>query len=74
MSLVVGMGISGAMMAEALTGERPFGDLHRPARADEGSTAATTALVQFEIDQPLTMLIGHDRPAIAPNRPGGARG
>jgi len=54
--LVVGMGISGAMMAEALTR-----DGHSVICLDrrgplKGSTAATTALVQFEIDQPLTRL------------------
>lgn len=54
--LVVGMGISGAMMAEALTSEG-----HRVVVIDRrgpllGSTAATTALVQYEIDVPLTKL------------------
>jgi len=54
--LVVGMGISGAMMAEALTC-----DGHDVVVIDrrgpmKGSTSATTALVQYEIDQPLTML------------------
>ncbi|MCX7303174.1 MAG: FAD-binding oxidoreductase [Hyphomicrobiales bacterium] len=53
---VVGMGISGAMMAEALTAQG-----HSVVCLDrrgpmKGSTAATTALVQFEIDQPLTRL------------------
>ncbi len=54
--LVIGMGISGAMMAEMLTGAGHDvvmidrrGPLH-------GSTAATTALVQYEIDMPLTKL------------------
>lgn len=56
--LVVGMGISGAMIAEALTARG-----HSVACIDrrgplKGSTAATTALVQFEIDQPLTTLAG----------------
>lgn len=56
--LVVGMGISGAMIAEALTACR-----HQVMVIDRrgpmlGSTAATTALVQFEIDQPLTRLAG----------------
>ena len=67
-ALVVGMGVSGAMIAEALTAEG-----HQVAMIDrrgpiEGSTAATTALVQFEIDQPLTTLaglIGADRAARA---------
>ncbi|RWC43631.1 MAG: FAD-binding oxidoreductase [Mesorhizobium sp.] len=54
--LVVGMGISGAMMAEALTA-----DGHQVICIDrrgplKGSTAATTALVAFEIDQPLSTL------------------
>ena len=54
--LIVGMGISGAMMAEALTA-----DGHAVVAIDRrgpmlGSTAATTALVQFEIDQPLGAL------------------
>ncbi|TPM97839.1 FAD-binding oxidoreductase [Mesorhizobium sp. B2-1-3A] len=54
--LIIGMGISGAMMAEALTA-----DGHSVICIDrrgplKGSTAATTALVQFEIDQPLSML------------------
>ncbi|RNJ46527.1 FAD-dependent oxidoreductase [Mesorhizobium erdmanii] len=54
--LIIGMGISGAMMAEALTA-----DGHSVICIDrrgplKGSTAATTALVQFEIDQPLSVL------------------
>ncbi len=56
--LVVGMGISGAMAAEALTAERLsviMIDRRGPLR---GSTPATTALVQFEIDTPLTGLGG----------------
>jgi glycine/D-amino acid oxidase-like deaminating enzyme len=56
--LIVGMGISGAMIAEMLTGAG-----HEVALIDRrgpllGSTAATTALVQFEIDTPLTELAG----------------
>jgi len=62
--LVVGMGISGAMIAEALTA-----DGHAVVVIDRrgpllGSTPATTALVQFEVDQPLSILtgkIGRDR-------------
>ncbi len=62
--LVVGLGISGAMICDALTqaGLSVIGvDRRRPLA---GSTPATTALVQFEIDQPLTMLgdlIGKER-------------
>ncbi len=54
--VVVGMGISGAMIAEALSAEGLSVvaiDRRGPLR---GSTPATTALVQFEIDQPLTKL------------------
>lgn len=55
---IVGMGISGAMIAEALTARG-----HTVVAIDrrgpmKGSTAATTALVQFEIDQPLAKLSG----------------
>jgi glycine/D-amino acid oxidase-like deaminating enzyme len=56
--LVVGMGISGAMMAETLAADGMSViaiDRRGPVK---GSTAATTALVQFEIDQPLSLLIG----------------
>ncbi|MBN9216909.1 MAG: FAD-binding oxidoreductase [Mesorhizobium sp.] len=54
--LVIGMGISGAMMAEALTA-RGHDVICIDRRGPlKGSTAATTALVQFEIDQPLSML------------------
>ncbi|PDQ23030.1 FAD-dependent oxidoreductase [Mesorhizobium sanjuanii] len=54
--LVIGMGISGAMAAEALTraGHSVICiDRRGPLK---GSTSATTALVQFELDQPLTKL------------------
>ena len=54
--LVVGLGISGAMIAEALTadGLSVVGvDRRGPLL---GSTPATTALVQFEIDEPITGL------------------
>jgi len=54
--LVVGMGISGAMICEALSaaGMAVMAiDRRGPLR---GSTPATTALVQYEIDQPLTTL------------------
>ncbi|MBZ9680467.1 MULTISPECIES: NAD(P)/FAD-dependent oxidoreductase [unclassified Mesorhizobium] len=54
--LIVGMGISGAMMAEALTaGAHAVICIDRRGPL-KGSTAATTALVQFEIDQPLSTL------------------
>ncbi|MHB1194190.1 MAG: NAD(P)/FAD-dependent oxidoreductase [Longimicrobiales bacterium] len=54
--LVVGMGISGAMIAEALTaaGLAVIAiDRRGPMR---GSTPATTALVEYEIDVPLSVL------------------
>ena len=54
--LVIGAGITGAMVADALA-QAGFGvivvDRRGPAK---GSTAASTALVQYEIDQPLTRL------------------
>ena len=54
---VVGAGISGAMIAQSLTqaGKRPLIIDRRPA-ALLGSTAASTALLQFELDTPLTKL------------------
>ncbi|AWC22684.1 bifunctional tRNA (mnm(5)s(2)U34)-methyltransferase/FAD-dependent cmnm(5)s(2)U34 oxidoreductase [Aminobacter sp. MSH1] len=61
---IVGMGISGAMVAEALTDAGMSVvciDRRGPLL---GSTSATTALVQYEIDQPLSRLaqrIGKDR-------------
>ena len=54
--VVIGMGVSGAMIAEALTAEGHDVVLIDRRGANLGSTAATTALVQFEIDQPLTLL------------------
>ena len=54
--LVVGMGISGAMICDALSaaGHSVIAvDRRRPLA---GSTPASTALVQFEVDQPLTHL------------------
>ncbi len=53
---IIGMGVSGAMIAEALTEAG-----HSVVCIDRrgpllGSTSATTALVQFEIDQPLSLL------------------
>ena len=62
--LVVGMGISGAMMAEALAADGMSVIAIDRRGPIKGSTAATTALVQFEIDQPLSLLagkIGKDR-------------
>lgn len=66
--LVVGMGISGAMVAESLTAAG-FGVMLLDRRGPLlGSTPASTALVQYEIDVPLTRLtrtIGRARSAQA---------
>jgi glycine/D-amino acid oxidase-like deaminating enzyme len=55
--VVVGAGISGAMISQSLTeaGIRPL-ILDRRRAAILGSTAASTALLQFELDTPLTEL------------------
>lgn len=56
--VIVGAGISGAMIAQSLTeaGLHPL-IIDRRRRALLGSTAASTALLQFELDTPLTKLI-----------------
>lgn len=55
--LVIGAGISGALVSHALTeiGYRPL-ILDRRSGAHLGSTPASTALLQFELDTPLTKL------------------
>jgi glycine/D-amino acid oxidase-like deaminating enzyme len=55
--VVVGAGISGALIAQSLTelGMRPL-IVDRRRAALLGSTAASTALLQFELDTPLTKL------------------
>jgi glycine/D-amino acid oxidase-like deaminating enzyme len=55
--VVVGAGISGAMICQSLTeaGLRPL-IVDRRRAALLGSTAASTALLQFELDTPLTKL------------------
>jgi glycine/D-amino acid oxidase-like deaminating enzyme len=55
--VVVGAGISGSMIAQSLTeaGERVL-IVDRRRAAILGSTAASTALLQFELDTPLTTL------------------
>src|ERR1035441_6962674 len=55
--VVIGAGISGAMISQALTeaGKRPL-IVDRRRAALLGSTAASTALLQFELDTPLTKL------------------
>jgi glycine/D-amino acid oxidase-like deaminating enzyme len=62
--LIVGAGISGAMIAEALSAEGLDVAIIDRRKPMAGSTMATTALVQFEIDQPLSLLarkIGRER-------------
>ena len=56
--LIVGAGISGAMLGQSLAraGLRPL-ILDRRREALLGSTAASTALLQFELDTPLIKLI-----------------
>src|SRR5450432_924721 len=53
--LVVGAGISGALLAEALAGDHRVVIVDRRGAA-MGSTPASTALVQYEIDTPLVQL------------------
>src|SRR5665213_1575438 len=53
--LVVGAGISGALVAEALAGDYRVVVVDRRGAA-KGATPASTALVQYEIDTPLTDL------------------
>ena len=62
--LVVGAGISGALIAEMLTAEGLNVAIVDRRGAVQGSTLASTALVQHEIDTPLIALrrmIGRDR-------------
>lgn len=54
--IVVGMGISGAMAADAVAATGRSVALIDRRGPVLGSTAATTALVQYEIDQPLSRL------------------
>ena len=57
--LVVGAGITGALMAQHLTAlGRQVCVIDRE-RAGFGSTAASTAMLQWEIDLPLTVLADH---------------
>ena len=55
--VVVGAGVTGALLSQALTevGMRPL-ILDRRDGACLGSTAASTALLQFELDNPLVKL------------------
>ena len=54
--LIIGMGISGAMMAETLSAQGLSIICIDRRGPMLGSTPATTALVQFEVDEPLTSL------------------
>ena len=55
--VIIGAGISGSMMAEELTDAGLKVVLLDKRYPGHGSTMATTALLQYEIDQPLTRLI-----------------
>lgn len=55
--VVIGAGISGAMMAEELTSAGFKVVVVDKRYPGHGSTMATTALLQFEIDQPLVKMI-----------------
>jgi glycine/D-amino acid oxidase-like deaminating enzyme len=62
--LVVGAGISGAIIAESLSDAGLKVIIVDRRAAVQGSTAASTALLQYEIDTPLSVLserIGRDR-------------
>ncbi len=62
--LVIGAGISGAIIAEALSDAGLDVVIADRRGAVQGSTAASTALLQYEIDTPLSVLserIGRDR-------------
>lgn len=64
--LIIGAGVTGAMAAEALSAEGLKVIVLDRRRPLKGSTAATTALLQYEIDQPLSLLtrqIGGDKAA-----------
>lgn len=54
--LVIGAGITGAMIADALTTEGLKVTIVDRRGSAKGSTTASTALVQYEIDTPLTKL------------------
>jgi choline dehydrogenase-like flavoprotein len=54
--IVIGAGITGAMAAEALTAAGLRVTLLDRRGPLQGATAATTALLQYEIDTPLTAL------------------
>jgi glycine/D-amino acid oxidase-like deaminating enzyme len=62
--VIIGAGISGALIAEALTDAGITCRNPGQARRAEGSTTATTALVQYELDAPLIKLsemVGRDK-------------
>jgi glycine/D-amino acid oxidase-like deaminating enzyme len=66
--IVIGAGITGAMAAEELTAAGLRVTIVDRRGPLQGATAATTALLQYEIDLPLTVLqhhIGHANAARA---------
>ena len=62
---MIGAGITGAMAAEALTAAGLRVTLVDRRGPLQGATSATTALLQYEIDLPLTVLQQHIGPADA---------
>lgn len=62
--LIIGMGVSGAMVAQAMAADGLSVVVIDRRGPLKGSTAATTALVSYELDQPLSLLaekIGKDK-------------
>lgn len=62
--LIIGSGISGAMIAQALSGQGLSVMIVDRRKPLQGSTAASTALLQYEVDVPLIHLmekLGHTR-------------
>ena len=57
-ALVVGAGISGALIAESLTDAGLRVVVVDRRGALRGSTAASTSLIQYELDRPISMLAG----------------
>src|SRR5437868_10057385 len=55
---IVGAGITGALLAHALSREGVETVLTDKATIGTGSTAASTGLLQYEVDTPLAELIG----------------
>lgn len=63
--IIVGAGISGALLAEALTRSGKHVLVLDRRAPVQGSTPASTAMIQHEIDEPLTMLRKQLTPRVA---------